>query len=112
MADPGLAAHPLRRGGAGPVKTRENHAAGSWRPLHVHARGEPGTLNDLGVNSYHNFSARPNPDRSFAIHFDGDLKGVNDLPITKGWNYAVRMYQPRQGILDGSWTFPTMKAIP
>ena len=33
----------------------------------------------------------------------------DDLPITKGWNYAVRMYRPRKEILDGSWTFPSIK---
>ena len=26
-----------------------------------------------------------------------------------GWNYAVRLYRPRPEILDGSWTFPTLK---
>lgn len=28
------------------------------------------------------------------------------LPISSGWNYLVRLYRPRQEILDGSWTFP------
>jgi len=27
----------------------------------------------------------------------------------EGWNYGVRMYQPRAEILDGSWTFPTIE---
>ena len=30
----------------------------------------------------------------------------NCIPITDGWNYAVRLYRPRPEILDGSWTFP------
>ena len=28
------------------------------------------------------------------------------LPITKGWNYAVRMYEPGKAIADGRWKFP------
>ncbi len=24
----------------------------------------------------------------------------------KGWNYTVRLYRPREDILDGSWKFP------
>ncbi|MFD0978029.1 DUF1214 domain-containing protein [Tropicimonas aquimaris] len=63
--------------------------------------------NDLGVNSYNNYSAVPNDDGSFTIHFGGCGDGrVNCIPVTPGWNYAVRMYQPREEILDGSWTFP------
>ena len=67
--------------------------------------------NDRGVNSYNNFSARPNEDGSYTIHLGGDQKSVNYLPITEGWNYAVRMYQPRQEILDGTWTFPGVEPV-
>jgi hypothetical protein len=28
------------------------------------------------------------------------------VPITPGWNYIVRMYQPRKEIIDGTWKFP------
>jgi hypothetical protein len=28
-----------------------------------------------------------------------------------GWNYTVRLYQPRQEILDGKWTFPAVEPI-
>ncbi len=66
--------------------------------------------NDLGVNSYNNFSAQPNEDGSYTIHFGGcdDATDgrVNCIPISPGWNYAFRMYEPRAEILDGSWTFP------
>jgi hypothetical protein len=67
--------------------------------------------NDLGVNSYNNFSAKPNQDGSITIHFGGDPKSVNYLPITKGWNYAVRMYEPRKEILDGTWKFPSIEPV-
>ncbi len=61
--------------------------------------------NDRGVNSYNNFSAQPNEDGSCTIHFGGCDDGrSNCIPITPGWNYAIRMYQPRAEILDGSWS--------
>ena len=63
--------------------------------------------NDLGVNSYNNFTAEPNTDGSHTINFGGCDDGrPNCIPITPGWNYAIRMYGPRQEILDGDWTFP------
>jgi hypothetical protein len=30
----------------------------------------------------------------------------NHLYVMDGWNYVVRMYQPRREVLDGTWTFP------
>lgn len=66
--------------------------------------------NDLGRNSYNNTSATENADGSYTINFGGcDDERVNCIPITPGWNYAIRLYQPRQEILDGSWTFPALE---
>ncbi len=63
--------------------------------------------NDLGLNSYNNFTAKPNADGWQTIHFGGCEDGrVNCIPITPGWNYTVRMYEPREEIQNGSWTFP------
>lgn len=68
--------------------------------------------NDRGVNSYNNFSAQPNEDGSYTIHFGGcGDDRLNCIPITPGWNYAIRMYQPRAEILDGSWVFPAPQPI-
>jgi len=68
--------------------------------------------NDLGVNSYNNFSAQPNEDGSYTIHLGGCGDGrVNCIPIPPGWNYAVRLYQPRAEILDGSWQFPAPQPV-
>lgn len=68
--------------------------------------------NDRGVNSYNNFSAQPNEDGSCTIHFGGcGDDRLNCIPITPGWNYAIRMYQPRAEILDGSWVFPAPQPI-
>jgi hypothetical protein len=66
--------------------------------------------NDLGVNNYNNVTAEPNDDGSITIHFGGcGDERVNCIPVTKGWNYAIRMYQPRAEIIDGSWTFPEIE---
>jgi hypothetical protein len=63
--------------------------------------------NELGVNNYNNVTAEPNDDGSITIHFGGCGDGrINCIPITPGWNYAVRMYQPRDEMLNGKWTFP------
>jgi len=66
--------------------------------------------NDLGIYSYNNVTAKPNEDGSITIHFGGDPDQINYLPITEGWNYVIRMYEPDEEILDGSWTFP--KIVP
>ncbi|MFC2177295.1 DUF1214 domain-containing protein [Actinomycetota bacterium] len=66
--------------------------------------------NALGVYSYNNVTADPNPDGSITIHFGGDPNQVNHIPIAEGWNYAIRMYEPEAEILNGSWTFP--KIVP
>jgi len=68
--------------------------------------------NSLGVNSYNNITAEPNPDRSITIHFGSCDDGrVNCIPITRGWNYAVRMYSPREEILNGTWEFPRPEPV-
>ncbi len=78
---------------------------GFWSVTVYNAKGfmEP---NDLEVYSYNNVTTTPNDDGSFTINFGGDPKQKNYMPITPGWNYAVRMYQPRAEIIDGRWTFP------
>jgi hypothetical protein len=67
--------------------------------------------NKYNAYSVNNISGTPNKDGSFTIHFGGDSESVNYLPIMAGWNYIVRLYQPRKEILDGMWTFPTVQAV-
>ncbi len=46
------------------------------------------------------------------IQFGGAAdQATNHLPVTPGWNYLVRLYRPRQEILDGSWSFPTAQPV-
>ena len=68
--------------------------------------------NELGRNNYNNVTAEPNEDGSITIHLGGCDDGrVNCIPITPGWSYAVRLYQPREEILNGSWTFPAFQPV-
>ncbi len=68
--------------------------------------------NPEGRYSFNNVTAKPNKDGSITINFGGCEDGrINCLPISKGWNYAVRMYEPRPEILDGSWKFPAIEPV-
>ncbi len=67
--------------------------------------------NEFDAYAVNNISGTPNADSSFTVHFGGDPESVNYLPVTEGWNYVVRMYQPRKEILDGSWTFPAVEPV-
>jgi hypothetical protein len=67
-------------------------------------------INELNAYSFNNVTAKKADDGSITIHFGGDPKADNYLPIVEGWNYLVRLYQPKKEILDGSWTFPEPKA--
>jgi len=39
-------------------------------------------------------------DGSITIHFGGDPKQPNFLPIVPGWNYIVRLYKPTEESLN------------
>ena len=62
--------------------------------------------NPLGAYSLNSITSVPNADGSITVHFGGSADVPNLLPIMEGWNYLVRMYRPRQEILDGRWSFP------
>ena len=65
--------------------------------------------NPYDVYGFSNQSAAKNADGSITLHLGGDPSSINYIPITKGWNYVVRMYQPRVELLNGTWTFPSLK---
>lgn len=63
--------------------------------------------NQAGINSFNGVTATPNADGSITMHFGACEDGrVNCIPITPGWSYAVRMYEPRPEIIEGEWRFP------
>lgn len=62
--------------------------------------------NDENAYSYNNKTVQKNSDGSITIHFGSGADTVNNLPITPGWSYIIRMYQPHQNVINGSWQFP------
>jgi hypothetical protein len=67
--------------------------------------------NEYNAYSLNNITAKKDADGSVAVQFGGcDGKIPNCLPIMKGWNYTVRLYRPREAILNGSWKFPEAQA--
>ncbi|KRB51965.1 carboxylesterase [Rhizobium sp. Root708] len=63
--------------------------------------------NELNAYTLNNITAKKEPDSSVKVQFGAcDGKVENCIPIANGWNYTVRLYRPRQELLDGRWTFP------
>jgi hypothetical protein len=64
-------------------------------------------------NAYviNNITGTKNKDGSMTIHFGGDPKEPNFLPIMEGWNYLIRLYRPRKEIIDGTWKFPAPQPV-
>ena len=68
--------------------------------------------NPYSAYSINNITGQKSPDGSITIQFGGcDGKIPNCLPVTTGWNYAVRLYRPRDEILKGTWKFPELKPV-
>jgi hypothetical protein len=91
------------------VTVKDVPVDGFWSISVYNAQGffEKNPYNAYSIN---NITAQKNPDGSIAIQFGGcDGKIPNCLPIVKGWNYTVRLYRPRNEILNGTWKFPEAK---
>jgi hypothetical protein len=68
--------------------------------------------NPLDAYTLNNLTAKKSDDGAIAIQFGGCTgKMPNCLPITKGWNYTVRLYRPRAEILSGKWKFPEPQPV-
>ncbi|MGO4194197.1 DUF1254 domain-containing protein [Rhizobium sp. YAF28] len=68
--------------------------------------------NKLNAYTLNNITADKEADGAVKVQFGGcDDKIANCLPVMKDWNYTVRLYRPRQPILDGSWTFPEPQPV-
>jgi hypothetical protein len=68
-------------------------------------------VNKYNAYSFNNVTAKKDKDGSITIHFGGDPKADNFLPIVPGWNYIVRMYKPGPEILNGTWVFPNPEPV-
>jgi metallo-beta-lactamase class B len=70
---------------------------------------EKNAQNTYSLNS---LAAQPGGDGSVTVRFGGcDASAVNCLPIMPGWNYTVRLYRPRQALLDGTWKLPEAQPV-
>lgn len=63
-------------------------------------------VNEYNSYSFNSLTAKHDEDGSATLRFGGSPDQPNYLHIVPGWNYVVRMYQPRKEILDGTWKFP------
>lgn len=63
--------------------------------------------NPQNAYTLNNLTARKAGDGSIVVQFgDCSADTPNCLPIMDGWNYLVRLYRPREEILNGQWRFP------
>jgi para-nitrobenzyl esterase len=103
---------PQRNDGRTPhvLKVRDVPVDGFWSITVYNARGFM-VKNRLDRYSLNNLTASSDSDGSYTIRFGGDPKAANYLPISKDWNYLVRLYRPRKEILEGGWKFPEAQAV-
>jgi hypothetical protein len=70
------------------------------------------TPNPQNAYSLNNITAQRDARGLITIQFGGCGAGTaNCVPVTPGWNYLVRLYQPHDEILSGQWTFPEAQPI-
>jgi hypothetical protein len=72
-----------------------------------------GRLQKNQYNSYslNSITAKKNADGTIPVQFGGcDGKIPNCIPTRNGWTYMVRLYRPRDEMLNGKWKFPEAKA--
>jgi len=68
--------------------------------------------NKFNSYSINNLTAEPNKDGSITVNFGTNPDGKkNFLYVMDGWNYAIRLYQPRKEFLDGKWSFPEPQPV-
>ncbi|GAB3346296.1 DUF1214 domain-containing protein [Marilutibacter aestuarii] len=69
--------------------------------------------NPYDAYSVNSLTGKKQADGTMRIQFGGcDGQVANCIPTTAGWNYTVRLYLPRQEVLDGTWRFPEPKPVP
>lgn len=67
--------------------------------------------NPQNAYTLNNVTAKRGADGGVTIQFGGEASTPNMLPIMPGWNYVLRLYRPRQEVLDGTWHAPTAQLV-
>lgn len=63
--------------------------------------------NPQNAYTLNSVTAGRSEDGSILVRFGGcENAAANCLPIMPGWNYMVRLYQPRPALTEGRWQFP------
>ncbi|MGY8682874.1 DUF1254 domain-containing protein [Bradyrhizobium sp. UFLA05-153] len=104
---------PSRNDGTGSYKlsVKDVPVDGFWSITVYDATGHF-QKNAQNAYSLNNITARREPDGFVAVQFGGcDGKIPNCLPTMPGWNYMVRLYRPREEILNGTWNFPEAHSV-
>ncbi|MCE4223332.1 DUF1254 domain-containing protein [Methylobacterium sp. C25] len=84
---------------------------GFWSISRYNAKGffQENPSNAYSIN---NLTATKAADGAVDVQFGGcDGKIPNCLPIDPGWNYTVRLYRPREDVLNGTWKFPQPQPV-
>jgi hypothetical protein len=74
---------------------------GYWSVTVYNAKGYI-DINKSNAYAFNSVTAKPDSDGGFTIHFGGDEGQLNHLPIMEGWNYLVRLYQPKKALIEGA----------
>lgn len=96
--------------GAYTLTVRDVPVDGFWS-LAVYNKEGYFAANPQSVYGYSDRTATRNADGSITLHFGGDPASLYYTPLPAGWNYVIRLYRPRQELLDGRWVFPGVRPI-
>ncbi|WP_083898729.1 DUF1214 domain-containing protein [Natronococcus jeotgali] len=67
--------------------------------------------NEYDAYSFNDATAEQADDGSVTVHFGGEPDQPNFLYTPEEWFYVVRLYGPREEILDGSYQFPEAEPL-
>ena len=100
-----------RKAGVFQLTVRDVPVDGFWS-ISIYNRDGYFQENQFDSYSINNLTAKSNEDGSITVNFGESNDGKeNFLYVMDGWNYAVRLYQPREPILSGKWEFPEPQPV-
>ncbi|KYH24214.1 hypothetical protein HAPAU_36850 [Halalkalicoccus paucihalophilus] len=67
--------------------------------------------NEYDAYVVNNVTAEQADDGSVMVHFGGDPDQPNFIYTPEEWNYVIRLYQPHEEIIDGSYQFPESQPV-